>query len=97
MATGCMATGAGMTDSTTPLDGKSYTVIGKADGSAWGIMILGIPFSELKMTENAIARAKADAKADGLIDVCMDNVVYNLGPIVIVRTHVMGKAIKIKP
>jgi hypothetical protein len=95
--TSCMIMPAGIAPSTTPITANdTYTELGKASGSAWGVNILGLPLAEMGTVTKAVERAKADTGADALIDVGVEQQVYQLFFITIFRTYVEGTAVKIK-
>ena len=93
---GCMTFPGGIADSTYPLTGNdSFTELGKAYGSAWGVSCMGIPLSE-GGTRLALDRAKASSNADALIDVVVDETIIPLPiGITIFKTTADGTAIKI--
>lgn len=94
---GCMTMGSGIAPSTAPITADdSYTEIGPAAGSAWGIHIMGLlPISE-SGTDIAVNRALTSSGGDALINVTMDNSVYMLMVVNLYRTRVEGTAIKLQ-
>jgi len=95
---GCMAMPAGLTGSTYPITANdSYTEIGPASGSAWGVNILGIPVGELSPAKKAIERALTSSGGDALINnTTMESRMFFLWFVTIYQTKVNGTAVKIQ-
>lgn len=93
MLAGCRGQPAALAPSTVPVEPGRYTVLGDAEGSAYGMVVLVIPF----FTRQApLARDRAIESvpgATGLVDVSLS---YKLFPLILVnltKTTVRGKAI----
>ncbi len=70
---GCAHMPGGITDSTTPLNGRPYVELGKVVGEDSKILLLGlIPISGSNNTQDAIDDAKQKTNADALIDVTVE-------------------------
>jgi hypothetical protein len=98
LTTGCVQMGAGVTASSLPITSRdSYTVVGKSHGSS---MALGLAGLQLWPTSayNALQEAKQAAKADGLVNIKANNIVYYIPPVfpilTIHRIVVEGDAIR---
>lgn len=70
---GCGTTPGGVAPSTTPLEGRNYTVIGKTVGTDSRIKLFGVlPISGSNTTRGGIESAQRRVGADALIDVTVD-------------------------
>lgn len=71
--TGCVTSSAGVAPSTRPLSPDGYTLMTDAEGTSWGISLLG--FLPLKQAHTAAALDEAlrDRGADALVQVSVDN------------------------
>lgn len=95
LATLCACRGrpAAMTPSTIPVEEGKYTVLGEAEGNAWGFAILFFPIGT---RQAPLARDRAIESVPGanaLIDVTCDWKMYSLIVMTMTRTQVRGKAI----
>lgn len=94
---GCLRVPAGVSPSTTPLGTRSYTVLGECTGTDTHVDLFGfIPLTGADHTQKAIDNAKAQAKADGLIDVTVESVQKYFILFSTYTIEVHGKAIKFK-
>lgn len=93
-ASGCMSFPAGVAGSTKPLAAGSYTEVGPAQGTAFGIMLIGIPLSEPYPARSAVDRALKNGGGDALVNVTIDNTQLLLGPVTLVFTTAKGTAVK---
>ncbi|MCX7767313.1 MAG: hypothetical protein N2246_11475, partial [Candidatus Sumerlaeia bacterium] len=96
----CITTPAGVTCSTIPLTSRdTYVVIGKSEGSDWGVGLFNLSFIPYSAYE-ALQKAKANAGADGLINVPCENKVFWVTIIHTIITYntltIRGDAIKYK-
>jgi hypothetical protein len=92
---GCLRAPGGLAPSTSPLEGRTYQILGKAMGSATQYHILGmIPTSQAVMLQQAVDDAKGKAGADALIEVTSDYYVKDFVLFSSTTTEVRGKAIK---
>lgn len=71
------------------------TDIGPASGSAWSGQILFFPFGAGHMIEPAVNRALKATGADALVDVRVESHTYFFLIIIVHRTEVYGRAVKI--
>jgi hypothetical protein len=95
LAMGCATTPGGIAPSTTPLEGRKYTVLGPTQGVDSRICLLGIlPISGRNSLKGAIEKAVRRKNADALIEVTAD--AYNQYWILFSKnaTHVEGIAIR---
>jgi len=92
LLTGCRGQPAGLASSTVPVDPARCTVLGDAEGSAWGMVVLFVPF----FTRQApLARDRAIESvpgAAGLMDVSLSYKIYPLILVTLTKTTVRGKA-----
>ncbi len=74
MATaGCVHLPGGISDSSTPLEGKSYSVVGSVEGTSSRVALLGIlPLSGANRTDEALERAVKSKNGDALINVTVE-------------------------
>jgi len=73
LAAGCASYPGGLSDSTTPLHAKPYTVIGDTEGVDAHYAILGlIPVTPGNKLSEAVKKAKGKVGADALIDITVD-------------------------
>ena len=92
---GCMRMPGGISASTSPIDGKAYTILGEAFGSATQYHILGIiPIGDGVLLQDAVNNAKLKTGADALIEVTADEYIKNFIVFSTTTTEVRGKAIK---
>jgi len=92
---GCMRTPGGIAESTTPVEGRAYKVIGEASGAVTQYHILGIiPTGEGVRLKAAVEDAKKKAGADALIDVTVDSYQKYFVLFSTTTTEVHGKAIQ---
>ena len=92
---GCAHTPGGISDSTTPINGRSYTVLGRTSASDSNILLLGlIPITPHNSTSQCVREAIAKKGGDALIDVTVEG--YAQWWILFIRfaTKVEGTAIK---
>ena len=92
---GCAHTPGGISDSTTPINGRSYTVLGRTSASDSNILLLGlIPITPHNSTRQCVEEAIAKKGGDALIDVTVEG--YAQWWILFIRfaTKVEGTAIK---
>jgi hypothetical protein len=89
---GCRGQPAALASSTVPVDGDRITILGDAEGSAYGAVVLVVPF----FTRQApLARDRAIASvpgATGLVDVSVSYKLYPLILVTLTKTTVRGKA-----
>ena len=94
---GCAHMPGGISDSTTPINGRPYVELGKVVGKDSQISLLGLfPISGSNDIQDAIDDAKKEKKADALIDVTVESygqywILWSTW-----TTKVSGKAIKFK-
>jgi hypothetical protein len=70
---GCAHTPGGISASSTPLEGRKYTVLGQTSGSDSQVALLGIlPVTGPNTTRSAIEDATRRLGADALIDVTVE-------------------------
>ena len=70
---GCGTVPGGVAPSTTPLEGRTYTVLSKTAGTDSRIKLFGVlPVSGSNTTRGAIESAQRRVGADALIDVTVD-------------------------
>lgn len=92
----CANKAVGIAPSTTPITSHdSYVVIGPAEGTAYGMSILGIPFFESDQAGLARDRAIESSGADALIEVAEDFTSFNLLLFAVFTTDCEGTAVKI--
>lgn len=92
---GCLRVPVSVTASTTPLEGRSYAVLGETSGSVTQNHILGIiPVNKATQLKEAMELARQKAGADALIDVTADYYVKDFVLFTAHTTEVHGKAIK---
>lgn len=92
---GCLRVPAGVAPSNTPLEARSYNVIGDAFGRATHVSLFGIiPISSPNHTASAIEAAKNTSGGDALIDVTVESVSKYFILFSTYTTEVRGKAIK---
>ena len=88
----CRGQPAGLASSTIPVQPDRITILGDAEGSAWGMVALVIPF----FTRQApLARDRAIESvpgAQGLVDVSISYKLYPLILVTLTKTTVRGKA-----
>jgi hypothetical protein len=89
----CRGQPAGLSPSTTPLDPTRCTVLGPAEGSAYGAVVLFIPM----FTRQApLARDRAIASVPGATDLTEISLSYKIYPLILVtltKTTVRGNAV----
>ena len=96
-ATGCMTNLTGIAPSTTPITAKdTYTVMGKAKGSSWGLMILSIPLFENDPSRKAVRRAIENGGGNALIEVSQDTNMLFLYFVSVFWTDVDGTAVQVE-
>lgn len=94
---GCAHFPGGISDSTTPINGRPYVELGEVVGRDSQVSLLGlIPISGSNDTQDAIDEAKQEKKADALIDVTVESygqywILWSTW-----TTKVSGQAIKFK-
>jgi len=94
---GCAHFPGGISDSTTPINGRSYVELGKVVGKDSRISLLGlIPISSPNDIQDAIDDAKQKKNADALIDVTVESYGHYWILWSTWTTRVSGKAIKFK-
>ncbi len=95
--TGCLSTApVQLLQSTIPLEAGTYTELGEVSGNARGIIVLAFSTAEPLPTKVARDRALAEnPDADALINVAVDLLLINLGPVQIVTVTVSGTAVKV--
>lgn len=92
---GCVTYPGGITGSTVPLNPGSYTEIGEASGSTWGMHLLGIlPISEAS-PQTALDRALTSSGGDALIQTTVVMRIYPLFILNLYQTQVEGTAVTI--
>lgn len=92
---GCLRVPAGVAPSNTPLEARSYNVIGDAFGRSTHVSLFGIiPISSSNHTAKAIEAAKNTSGGDALIDVTVESVSKYFILFSTYTTEVRGKAIK---
>ena len=70
---GCAHTPGGISDSTTPINGRSYTVLGRTSASDSNILLLClIPITPHNATSQCVREAIAKKGGDALIDVTVE-------------------------
>ncbi len=88
----CRGQPAGLASSTIPVRPDRITILGDAEGSAWGMVALCVPF----FTRQApLARDRAIESvpgAQGLVDVSLSYKMYPLILVTLTKTTVRGKA-----
>lgn len=94
---GCLSTApVQLLQSTIPLEPGSYTELGEVKGDARGVVILAFSTAEPLPTKVARDRALAqNPDADALINVAVDLLLINLGPVQIITVTVSGTAVKV--
>jgi len=71
---GCAHFPGGLTASSTPLEGRKYTVMGQTEASDNYVLLLGIlPVTGANTIRRAMDRACAKASGDALIDVTVES------------------------
>ena len=71
---GCAHFPGGLAPSSTPLEGRKYTVLGQAEGSDNYVLLFGIlPVTGANTIRRAMDRACAKAGGDALIDVTVES------------------------
>ena len=94
--TSCMTSPVSISPSSHYISAKDVvTDIGPAAGSAWSGQILFFPFGAGHMIEPAVNRALKATGADALVDVRVESHTYFFLIIIIHRTEVYGRAVKI--
>jgi hypothetical protein len=94
---GCAHTAGGISDSTTPINGRPYVELGNVVGEDSQISLLGlIPISSSNDIQDAIDDAKQEKKADALIEVTVESYGHYWILWSTWTTKVSGKAIKFK-
>lgn len=91
---GCVSSPVAFTSSTVPAEPGEYTVLGEAEGSAWGVSILTFPVSEPTQAKTARDRAIASYDADGLVNVTVWVRHYTFILVSFSRAVVRGEAIR---
>ena len=97
VAQGCTSA-ASISPSTTPITSNdTYTVIGAAQGTAYGFWILFLPFPAQYMGGTAKRRAIDSVGADALIECCDETKFFTMFLLFTISwTKCKGTAIKIK-
>ncbi len=94
--TSCQMSGVGVAPSTTPItENDTYTVIGKARGTSFGILLYVLPISEPDNSGVARDRAISNSGGDALIEVAETFHWLNLIFITLIWTDCEGTAVKI--
>ncbi len=71
---GCATTGGGIAASTTPIEGRKYTVLGRGLGRDNKILLFGVlPVSGSNHTSTAVNRAIISKGGDAMIEVTVEN------------------------
>ena len=92
---GCMRSPGGISQSTTPIEGRPYTILGEAYGAKTQYHILGvIPTGAANVLQEAVDEAKRASGADALIDVTVEDYYKNFVVFSSTTMEVHGKAIK---
>ena len=96
LASGCMTQMSGIAPSTTPITEKdTYTVLGHAEGRAWGAVLLFIPIFEPDPSRTARDRAIDAGGGNAMIEVAEDVNMLWLYLVSIYWTHVEGTAVNV--
>jgi hypothetical protein len=94
-ASGCMYYPGGIAPSTTPIEGKSYIVLGDAEGTDSYVLLFGlIPIFGSNSTQEAIKDALESENGDALIDVTVETSVQWWILFIRQVIRVKGKAIR---
>jgi hypothetical protein len=94
---GCATFPVALAPSSRPITANdTVTEIGPASGSAFGGIVFGIPFGELRQVGPALQRALKSSGGDALIEVAVEYKTYNLLIGTLMRTSVYGTAVKIQ-
>jgi hypothetical protein len=94
---GCTTTVGGVAPSSEPLAPGSYSPVGKAVGTSWGVHLLGfIPIVQ-PSTADALTDAIEDRRADALLQVTAETGrCWHLLVVVLERIKVEGMAVTLK-
>ena len=97
IVTGCAHTPGGITDSSTPLEGKEYEIMGKATGEDNYFCLLGlIPLTNSNTIPEALANAVSSRGGDAMINVTVESYAQWWFVVTRVVTIVQGDVIKFK-
>lgn len=73
---GCQTWTGGVASSSTPIEGREYTVLGPSSGTDNTWYILGVPISTSCSTKAALNTAVRKLDGDGMINVTADSKMY---------------------
>lgn len=73
---GCQTWTGGVAESTTPLEGRQYTVLGPSSGTDNTWYIFGVPISTSCSTKAALDTAVRKLNGDAMINVTSDSKMY---------------------
>lgn len=91
---GCVSTPAGIAPSTKPLKAGGYVEMGPAKGQAFGMVILGVPITELDPARTATDRAIENGGGDAMVNITVDQTVLNLFVVTLIWTNVHGTGVQ---
>ena len=92
---GCAHVPGGITDSTTPIDGRKYVRLGRVSRTDSHILLLGIlPISGANNTRDAVNAANRSKGADALIEVTVESYFQYWILFTRLATRVEGEAIR---